>query len=204
MTGIPFFEDFESELREQYGEPNKHIVTVSGLTGTGTSTVATFLAEEFDLERVNAGSFFRNLAKEFDLSLQEFDERTQELETEHDRDFDLEWDKTALKKAFTDDNFLLEGRLAGVLLKDIAPIRIKVTCDPDVIAKRVHGREKLPIEEAKKYIEVRNREVLRRYQEKYGINPRNAEHYNLVIDNSENFDAVKHELVQRIKELDVL
>jgi cytidylate kinase len=199
MTGIPRFVEYESELRDQYGDPGSTIFTVSGLTGTGTTTVATVLCDRFDLDHVNAGEFFRNLADEFDMSLQEFDGRTEAIEEREDRDFDLEWDRTALKYAFTRDNFILEGRLAGVLLKDIAPVRIKVTCDPAVIAERVHSREDMSVAAAKEYVQTRNQEVLARYREKYGVNPRKDDHYNLVIDNSDSFDAVKDTLFNRIQ-----
>jgi len=96
---------------------------------------------------------------------------------------------------------VLEGRLAGILLKDIAPIRIKVTCDPDVIAERIHTREDLGVAEAREYVESRNSEVLQRYRDKYGVNPRKDSHYNIVVDNSERFDAVKDILVRRIENL---
>lgn len=200
MTGIPRFEEYEAELRNQFGDPGSTIVTVSGLTGTGTTTVATFLCEEFDLDHVNAGNFFRETAKELGMSLQEFDAKTEEIEEREDRDFDLEWDRQALKYAFTRNEIVLEGRLAGVLLRDIAPVRIKVTCDRDVIAERIHAREELSVAEAREYVETRNREVLKRYRHKYGINPRKDAHYNIVIDNSDSFDAVKDDLVARVQD----
>lgn len=199
MTGIPRFEDYEAELRDRFGSPASTIFTVSGLTGTGSTTVATFLCEEFDLDHVNAGDFFREKAKEFDMSLQEFDTRTEEIEEREGRDFDLEWDRQALKYAFTRDDFVLEGRLAGVLLRDIAPVRIKVTCDADVIAERIHDREDLSVAEAKEYVETRNREVLQRYRDKYGVNPRKDAHYNIVVDNSDSFDAVKDTLIDKVR-----
>lgn len=199
MTGIPRFESVEEQLREQHGTPGDRIFTVSGLAGVGTSTVATFLANEFNLERINAGDFFRQKAKEYDMSLQEFDKRTEELEKRENTDFDLEWDRTALEYAFTKDNILLEGRIAGALLADIAPVRVKVTCDTDVAAKRIHRREDLSIEEAEKYLTVRNQEVLQRYQDKYGINPRDDQYYNVVVGNSQSFDRVKEELVEQVQ-----
>lgn len=214
MTGIPSFNDFETELRERYGEPSTDIITVSGLTGTGTSTIASFLADMFDMQRFDAGHWFRKQAKKRGMDIHEFDKRTQEIEDEEGIDFDLEWDRTALRYAFTRDNFVLEGRLAGVLLEDIATVRVWVKCDPVVVAKRLTAhddstasgtrladRENMSLEEAEDYVQERNEQVMQRYRKKYGINPRDETHYNVIVDNSNSFDEVKDDLVASVQDM---
>lgn len=201
MTGIDFFADYEAELQKTYGEPGSTLVTVSGLAGVGTSTIAKMLSKHLELTRVNAGDFFRNLADEFDMSIQEFDERTQELEQRERRDFDLEWDKSVLKRAYTEDNILFEGRLAGALLSDIAPVRVYVACDTDTVAQRIAGRENLSTTEAKEHIEVRNQKVRERYQKKYGVDPHDSAYYNVHIDNSAPLEQVQETLFSKVNAL---
>ncbi|MFB6077058.1 MAG: AAA family ATPase, partial [Candidatus Nanohaloarchaea archaeon] len=141
MTGIPRFAEYESDLRAEHGSPGDRIVTVSGFTGVGTTTVASILADAFDLERIDAGDFFREKAREHGMTIDEFDSEAARIEEEQDVDFDLMWDRTAMKHAFTDDDIVLEGRLTGALLQDIAAVRVYVECDPRTVAERMRGRE---------------------------------------------------------------
>lgn len=211
MTGIPRFESFERELRDQHGAPAQTILTVSGLTGVGTSTIATFLADQFELEHFDAGQFFREQAARRDMDIQEFDRRTEEIEAEEGIDFDLEWDRTALEYAFTRDRFVLEGRLTGALLRSISPVRIWVHCDPAIVAERlaahdvaedgdrVADRDGMTRKEAEDYVRERNRKVLARYEEKYGIDPRDDRFYNVRIDNSQDLDRVKSDVLEQVR-----
>ncbi len=206
MTGIPRFADLEEELRDAHGAPGDRIITVSGFTGVGTSTIAAFLADHYDLEHVDAGQFFREKAAEHGMTIEEFDSEAARIEEEQDIDFDLEWDRTVLRTAFQEDGLVLEGRLTGVLLDGIAPVRVYVECDPATIAERMQGRESAAESidddaDVRAYVEERNRKQLARYREKYGIDPRDHDFYNVVIDNSRDLAAVQQELVRRIDPL---
>lgn len=199
MTGVPFFEDYEAELREEHGAADGQVVTVSGLVGVGTSTIASFLADRLDFSHEDAGQFFRDKAAEYGMDIREFDERQEELEAEHGIDFDVMWDRTALRYAFTRDGIVLEGRLTGAIIADLAPVRVWVTCDEEVAARRIKDREDLSLEAAREYIRTRNAEVLERYQEKYGVDPRDDRFYNVTIDNSGSREAVKETLIEKVR-----
>lgn len=200
MTGIERFAPLARQLREQHGAPGTRIITVSGMTGVGTTTIAKLLCDRYDLDRVNAGDFFRSLAAEFDMTIQEFEEQAAQLEAEHDRDFDLEWDRQALEYAFTRDDFLLEGRLAGALLDGIAPVRVYVDCDQDTVVERLTDREDMTRDAAREHVEVRNAEVLERYTAKYGVDPRDERFYNVIVDNSQPLDTVREQVVQQVEQ----
>ncbi len=203
MTGVPGFAAWEDELRAEHGAPGEDIVTVSGFTGVGTTTVTLFLCDRFGLDHVDAGSFFREKAAEFGMDIREFEEQAPALEEEHGTDFDREWDRQALQYAYTRDGFVLEGRLSGVLLRDVAPIRILVTCDRETVVERIMEREELDREAAAAYVDSRNDEALARYREKYGVDPEDEAHYNVVLDNSDPFGQVKERLLRKLRELDV-
>ncbi|RLG57107.1 MAG: cytidylate kinase, partial [Candidatus Hydrothermarchaeota archaeon] len=59
------------------------VITISGLIGSGKTTVAKALAEKLMLRHVQAGMVFREMAKERGMSLQEFSKLA-----EKDKSFD--------------------------------------------------------------------------------------------------------------------
>lgn len=200
MTGIERFENYEKELREKHGTPGERIFTVSGLTGTGTSTIGNFLAGKYDLEMISAGEFFREEARKRDLSIEEFTRRKEKIEREEEVDFDLLWERRALKLAFTKDRMLFEGRLSGTLLYDIAEIRTLVTVDEEVAVERIAEREEISPERALKELKERDEELIKTFREKYQVDPRNQEYYNVIVDNSGSLEGTKQKLLRKIKE----
>ncbi|MDY6766463.1 MAG: cytidylate kinase family protein [Candidatus Nanohaloarchaea archaeon] len=208
MTGIPRFTGHEAELQEEHGQPGDRIVTVSGLTGVGTGTLASFLADEFALTHVDAGQFFREKADEFGVSIDELDARQAELEAEHGIDLDTAWDRTALRYAYTRDDLLLEGRLTGALLQDIAAVRVWIECDTATVAERIADRDNpaedlqgRDAEELEAYVRQRNHEQLERYRSKYGVDPTDTRFYNVVVDNSRELSTVQEELREQVADL---
>ena len=47
-------------------------ITVSGPPGSGTTSLARYIAEKYDLEFISAGEVFRRLAREHGMDLAEF------------------------------------------------------------------------------------------------------------------------------------
>jgi len=184
MTAIKAFEELEAELKERFKKLKPRLVTVSGQAGVGTTTLAKALADRFGLTHRNAGIFFREEASKRGLSIYEFMAKLDEIGNREGRDFDLEWDKHTLELAFREANLLVEGRLAGLLLKDIAKVRILVECDARVVAERVAKREGKSFDEAYRDVTRLNIENRVRYEQKYGIDPTNHSHYSIVLDNS--------------------
>lgn len=48
------------------------IITIGGLAGSGTTTAADVLSKKIDIPFISAGSIFRDMAKEKEMSLIEF------------------------------------------------------------------------------------------------------------------------------------
>jgi len=48
------------------------IITISGLPGTGTTTIAKLLEKKLGLEYVYSGDIFRKMAEKYKMSLEEF------------------------------------------------------------------------------------------------------------------------------------
>lgn len=200
MTGIERFEDYERKLREKYGAPGL-VFTVSGLSGVGKSTLSRFLARELNLELISTGKFFREEAKKRDMDIVDFTKNIQKIEEKEGVDFDIMWEKKTLELAFKRDKILIQGRLSGVILHDIAPVRIFIECDRDVIADRVAQRENVSTEEALKGIKERDKELQRKFEKKYGVDPTKRKYYNVIIDNSGDLKETKENLMNKVNKV---
>ena len=88
------------------------IVTVSGPHGTGKSTYAAQLAKALGLRHVSAGLVFRRLAKERDVSLEEFGKIALK-----DPAIDRLVDAETMKEAEVGE-VVVDGQLAGWVLKE--------------------------------------------------------------------------------------
>lgn len=151
-------------------------ITISGLSGSGKSTIGKNISKKLKLKYKNMGDIFRELAKEKKVSLEKFSQtRTEET--------DILLDKKCLEFA-KKGNVLLNGRLTGWAAGDNAEIRIWVECNLDVRAKRVAERENKNIKQAKKDIIQRDTADKKRYKELYEIDTENTEIYNYIFDNS--------------------
>jgi cytidylate kinase len=153
------------------------LLTISGLPGSGTTTVSRIISERHDLELVSAGEVFRSLAKEYGMNLAEFGALA-----ESDNSIDLKIDERQKEIANTRDNIVLEGRLAGHMAENALKVWIKSPVD--VRVRRIVDRESGSFDE--KLGETIGREASEaiRYSTIYGIDISDLSVYDLVIDSS--------------------
>ena len=160
------------------------IITISGLPGSGTSTVSKILSRCIGVEVVSAGDIFRNMAKERGLTLEEFGKSALDNE-EIDRELDRFQKKIASDARSAAADVILEGRLSAWMAEpDLA---VFVTAPLNVRAARVSHREGTLLSDAA--TEIRERELCEaaRYEKYYGIDVDGPRIYDLVI-NSGNWD----------------
>ena len=127
------------------------IITISGLHGTGKSSVGRILAEKLGLKFYSTGIAFRELAKEMDMNLGEFTKFV-ELNNEIDEKLDNKVIKIA-----KDGNVLIDSQLGGFLLDKIADFKIFLFCPLEIRVKRMSERDNSDFEEKLK--ETQNREI---------------------------------------------
>jgi cytidylate kinase len=153
-------------------------ITISGLPGTGKTTVAKLLEHRLSLKYVYAGEIFRRLAKKYHMTLEEFGSYC-----EHHREIDEELDTYQLE-LLRKGNVIIEGRIAGWLAyrNHIPAVKILLDTSLDVRAKRVVNREHGDVDKRKQEIVKRERSEATRYQTYYGIDVRDSSIYDLVID----------------------
>jgi len=160
------------------------IITISGLPGSGTSTVSAILSRRIGVEVVSAGDIFRKMAKDRGLTLEEFGASASDNE-EIDREIDRFQKEIASDARSEAADVILEGRLSAWMADpDLA---VFVTAPQDVRAARVSHREGIPLSDATTQIRERELCEAARYEKYYGIDVDDPIVYDLVI-NSGNWD----------------
>ncbi|WP_323736181.1 AAA family ATPase [Methanosphaera sp. ISO3-F5] len=156
------------------------IITIGGLAGTGTSTAAKHLSEYLNIPYISAGDVFRQLAKEHNMSVLEFNEFA-----EGNDEIDIELDKRQAKIANEADNLIVEGRISAFFVN--ADYRIWLMAPDNIRAERISYREDKSLDTVIKEIKERTASEKKRYQEIHDINIDNLGIYDIVI-NTGTFD----------------
>lgn len=149
------------------------IITVGGLPGSGTTTLARKLCDRFRMTHVYAGKIFRDMAGERGLSLEELSK-----EAEKDEKIDLEVDMRQKERAV--NNTVVEGRVTAFLID--ADLKIWLSAPLNVRAERVSVREGVSLEEAAAKIEKREASERKRYKKYYSVDTENLSVYDLVMN----------------------
>lgn len=153
------------------------LVTVSGPPGSGKSTSAAGVANALGYRHVSGGDIFRNLAAERDLSLAEFGALAEE-----DERIDRNLDKRLRTIARTEDNVVLESRLAGWMAGEHADLRIWLHAPLEIRASRIASREEWSTAEAAAKTKVREASEHRRYEAYYDIDFSDTSIYDLAVN----------------------
>ena len=154
-------------------------ITVSGLPGSGTTTVSKLLAEYYELELTSSGEIFRRIAKEKGMSLAEFGAMA-----EKDPSIDLAIDKNQRAVINSHEKLILESRLAGHMAKDVPNVlKIWIKASLPVRVKRILRREKsISFEEELERTIQREKSEALRYMNYYNIDISDLSIYDIVID----------------------
>jgi cytidylate kinase len=153
------------------------LITISGLPGSGKTTVARLVARELGLEHVYAGEIFRRQAEERGIPLAEYLRMA-----ETDEAIDRELDAQMLARA-TRGQAVLEGRLAAYIAQQAGVPALKVFLDASeaVRAERIAGREGGATAERLREIQEREASDRRRYLALYGVDYHDRGRYDLVM-----------------------
>ncbi len=160
-------------------------IVFSGLHGTGKSTIAKMIAEEFGLIHHSTGEVFRNLAKEKEMSLEEFSKYVEEhfeIDKELDRRI-IEYAKTANDE---NKNFIFDGQLPAYILDELCDYAIMLKCETDIRIKRMSKRDDQTFADQMNETIAREKSEQERFMEIYGIDvldPKNIlKTYDLIVD----------------------
>lgn len=157
------------------------LVTLSGLPGSGTSTVARAAAVALGLDHVDGGTVFRTVAAEQGLSLAAY-----AALAEHDEKIDRALDDRLTERAHRGD-VLLESRLSGWLATraGLESLCVWIRCDEVERARRVAERDGQDGDLALAHNQQRERSERARYLRYYDIDLTDLGIYDLVLDSTE-------------------
>ena len=151
------------------------IITIGGLAGTGTTTLAEVLSERLDIPYISAGFIFREMAAERGMSVLEFSEFA-----EGNDDIDKEIDKRQAELAKSADNLIVEGRLSAYFVE--ADLKLWLVTPFDVRSKRIADRESKSVDVASEEIIAREKSEALRYMDIHNIDISNMDIYDLIIN----------------------
>jgi cytidylate kinase len=130
------------------------------------------------IRHVSAGALFRRIAKEKRVSLEDLGEKALE-----DPSIDKLVDERTVAEA-KKGNVVVDGQLAGWVLKDRSDLRIYLTAPEDVRLGRIAKRDKVTLERAHVQTEQRESVQRERYSRHYGFHVEDRSIYHLVLDTS--------------------
>ncbi len=159
------------------------ILTISGLHGTGKSTIGKIISQKLGIKYYSTGQAFRELAKEMKFSLEEFTDYV-----EKNPHIDKKLDKKIIEIA-SRDNILIDSQLSAYILDSIADFKILLTCPLETRVNRMTERDNSNYEEKLKETLIREKSELARFNKLYELDLNNQSIienlYNLIIDTTE-------------------
>ncbi|MFX1375375.1 MAG: (d)CMP kinase [Promethearchaeota archaeon] len=176
------------------------ILTISGLHGTGKSTIGKLLAEKLSINYYSTGQAFRDLAKEMNFTLEEFTEYVEE-----NPDIDKKLDQKIIEIAQNND-VVIDSQLSAYILESIADFKILLTCPLEIRVKRMTGRDNASYNEKLKETIKREQSELERFEILYNIDLNDSEKrteiYDLILDTGTlTVEEVIQKILSSIKDL---
>jgi len=154
------------------------VVVVSGPPGSGKSTYARRLARDYCLDYVTSGGFFRRLAREAGLTLEELS-----LIAAKDPSIDLRIDSEVVKAA-SRGGIVVDSHLAAWTLAGVADVSVVVTAPLAVRVARIASREEGSVGRVLRETLAREETQWTRFHEYYGYDTHLAPAADLVLDTS--------------------
>lgn len=163
------------------------IITISGVPGSGKTSVAKILAERLGMKFYSVGGLRGKMAMERGITIDELNKIG-----ETDKTTDTSVDDYQRELGTKEDHFVIEGRLSWHFIPH--SFKIFLDCDPKEAARRIfsarqktseeRGDEPLyaSAEETERDIAARMASDDLRYEKHYGIDYRDPSHYDVTVD----------------------
>jgi cytidylate kinase len=157
------------------------IITISGDSGSGKSTVAKAVAEKLGYKFYSIGDFMGEIALEKGISLLELSKLA-----EKDRKIDEALDSKQIELGKKKSDFVIDSRLGWHFIPGSIKIYLSVNTNEAVkrifSVKREDEKENISLSQTKKNIITRKESEKKRYMAYYGVDYFDESNYDFVID----------------------
>ena len=160
-------------------------IAISGTPGSGKTTIAKLLAKKLGYKYYSIGAIRRKMARQLGLTIEELNELGKKKEFT-----DKLADEFILKQS-SNDNIIMEGRMAPLLLKK--SLKIWLTTSEDIAKKRI-SRDGIRIKDKEIEPLKRFEQDIERLKELYGVDISDVK-FDLSIDTS---DLLLEEVLEKI------
>lgn len=157
------------------------IITISGLPGSGKSTIGKRLAKQLGYRFYSMGDLRGKMAMERNMSIDQLNKLGESEEWT-----DQEVDEYQKKLGQTEDNFVIDGRLSWHFIPQ--SFKVFLTVNVEEGARRIFKRQRpdespvKSVEEMAAQIRARIASDNTRYQKWYGVQFDDPKNYNITID----------------------
>ena len=134
----------------------RKIISITGELASGKGAVSKVLIERLGYGIYRNGEYFRNLAKENNMSVTEFNEYV-----EKHPEIDMQIEKSAAEYAKEHDKFIIDARLGWYVVPESFKVYLKV--DINEAARRAFYDEKRKDTEKFETIEEQKNDMIKRY-----------------------------------------
>jgi cytidylate kinase len=161
-----------AELEKNCSDPRKNVICISGMAGTGKSTLSKKLAEKYHLRYFSGGDVLKDLAKHegYDVSIQGWWESPEGLKFLNERVNDSKFDKAVDDKLLEyaqQGNVLLDSWTMPWLLNNGFKIWLEASFEKR--AARVAIRDGITTAEAFEVLQEKEARTKAIYKELYGF-----------------------------------
>ncbi len=150
--------------------PNIRNITVSGRIGSGSTTLASHVADTLGWNMLDGGKLFRKINDELGMSITQSNNRP-----DH---FDISYEERIKKMLREESKHVIQSHLAGFDAQGIEGVfKILVVCEDeegndktDIRIDRLVNRDSVSIDEAKHEVKEREKQHLEKFRRLYAEN----------------------------------
>lgn len=171
-------------------------ITITGMPGSGKTSVGRELAKKFGLEFLSIGDIRGKMATDRGITIEELNKigETEDWTDKEADDYQKEYGETH-------DNFIVEGRLAFYFIPD--SIKIFLDVDLRAAAERVFNdprpdeKKRASVEDEMKAMSERTESDKRRYLKYYGVDINDRKQFDIVVNTT---NASREEVLKILEE----
>lgn len=176
------------------------IITLSGMLGSGKSTIGKTLADRLNFQYYSTGNAQRSIALARGVTTLELNKLA-----DQDPSIDREIDSVFKNLAHTNQNYVIDSRLAFFFIP--SSIKIKLNVDYKTAANRILNDPKrsddeqyTSLEEAENALRQRRSSEVERFKKTYQVDIDNDENFDYIIDTTnKTADEVCNLIIEKFK-----